>query len=317
MASASGLSNKDGTGFYDRAFRAFTEQTGIRVRYSEAGSGEIVQQLESRKNAPRTDLVVVLPPFSQHAAEEGLLDVYRPKGAADMDVADRAPDGYWTAIVNTYLCFIHNRDKVKEPPKTWADLLSPKYRGKVQYSTPGVAGDGTAVLIKAIHDFGGEQPALEYLKDLQVNNAGPSGSTGKLADKVDSGEIWIANGDVQMNVSRMAALPNQGIFFLAPNGRTKPTTLAVPYTAGVVKGAPHGMAARRLVDFLLSHDVQQTVSSTSAGLPIRDDVEDTSANSKTLKDLMAGVEVFVPDWSMVDRRFEDNVNAWKAATGIR
>ncbi len=46
-------------------------------------------------------------------------------------------------------------------PVPGADLLAGSYKVKVQYSTPGVAGDGTALLIKALHDFGGKEPATD------------------------------------------------------------------------------------------------------------------------------------------------------------
>ncbi len=85
-------------------------------------------------------------------------------------------------MVNNYFGFIYNKKELKTAPKSWEDLLDASYKEKIQYSTPGVAGDGTAVLIKAMHDFGGKEPAMAYLKKLQANNVGPpSASTGKLA----------------------------------------------------------------------------------------------------------------------------------------
>ena len=44
----------------------------------------------------------------------------------------------------------------------------------------------------------GRDKALEYLKNLQANNFGPSSSTGKLGPKVSKGELAVANSDVQM-----------------------------------------------------------------------------------------------------------------------
>nr|WP_279537830.1 ATP-binding cassette domain-containing protein [Amycolatopsis acidicola] len=43
-------------------------------------------------------------------------------------------------------------------------MLDPEYKGKLQYSTPGEAGDGTAVLVELQHVLG-DQGALDYLAD--------------------------------------------------------------------------------------------------------------------------------------------------------
>lgn len=93
------------------------------------------------------------------------------------------------------------------------------------------------MLVKAVHDFGGEKPALDHLKKLQANNVGPSASTGKLAPKVDKGELLVANGDVQMNYAQAKTMPNLGIWFPAAQNK-KPTTFALPYAAGLVATTP-------------------------------------------------------------------------------
>ncbi len=94
-----------------------------------------------------------------------------------------------------------------------------------------------------MHDFGGEKPAMEYLEKLQANNVGPSASTGKLAPKVDKGELLVANGDVQMNYAQSKSMPNLGIWFPAREGG-KPTTFALPYAAGLVTDARTARTAR-------------------------------------------------------------------------
>jgi 2-aminoethylphosphonate transport system substrate-binding protein len=84
---------------------------------------------------------------------------------------------------------LYNKKQVPHAPTSWNDMLNAEFKGRLQYSTPGVAGDGTAVMIKAIHDLGGQAPAMAYLKQLQANNVAPSKSTGALASKVDKGEL--------------------------------------------------------------------------------------------------------------------------------
>ncbi|MFE2586489.1 2-aminoethylphosphonate ABC transporter substrate-binding protein [Streptomyces sp. NPDC059378] len=312
--SADGLKGENGEGWYDQVFKDFEKQTGIKVKYVEGGSGEMVQRALREKSNPQADVLVTLPPFIQQADGKGLLQKYAPQGADQVDAADKAADGTWTSVVNNYFGFVYNKKELKQAPTTWQELLDGKYRDKLQYSTPGVAGDGTAVLIKAIHDFGGKDAALAYLKKLQANNVGPSASTGKLAPKVDKGELLVANGDVQMNHAQSKTMPNLGIWFPAPEGG-KPTTFALPYAAGLVTKAPHGDNGRKLLDYLLSRTAQQQVSEIGGGFAARKDVKATDAEATALAQIMNGVEVFEPDWNDIDQNLTSYVDAWKSATG--
>ncbi|MCB5167904.1 2-aminoethylphosphonate ABC transporter substrate-binding protein [Streptomyces bambusae] len=312
--SADGLKGENGDGWYDKVFADFTKKTGIKVEYVEGGSGEMVQRAVREKSNTQADVLITLPPFIQQAAGKGLIEKYRPQGSDHVQGGDKAADGTWTSVVNNYFGFIYNKKDLPQPPKTWEELLDGKFKGKLQYSTPGVAGDGTAVLIKATHDFGGEAPALAYLKKLQTNNVGPSSSTSKLAPKTDKGELLVANGDVQMNFAQSKSMPNLGIWFPAREGG-RPTTFALPYAAGLVAGGPHSENGRKLLDHLLSEESQKLVSEVGGGFPARTDVKPTDPNAVALTALMAGVEVFEPDWTDIDRNLSDRVAAWKSATG--
>ncbi|MFE5481916.1 2-aminoethylphosphonate ABC transporter substrate-binding protein [Streptomyces sp. NPDC056527] len=312
--SADGLKGEKGDGWYDKVFADFEKQTGIKVEYVEGGSGEMVQRAVREKNNTQADVIVTLPPFIQQADSKGLLQAYTPKGAEQVDGADKADDGKWTSVVNNYFGFIHNKQQLKEAPRTWEELLDAKYENKLQYSTPGVAGDGTAVVIKAMHDFGGQEPAMEYLKKLQANNVGPSSSTSKLAPKVDKGEILVANGDVQMNFAQSKSMPNLAIWFPAKDGG-KPTSFALPYAAGLVNKAPHSENGKKLLDFMLGEQAQREVSAIGGGFPARKDVKATDANAIALAKLMEGVEIFEPDWADIDKNLTAYVDAWKTATG--
>ncbi|MFF1923101.1 2-aminoethylphosphonate ABC transporter substrate-binding protein [Streptomyces sp. NPDC058221] len=312
--SADGLKGENGDGWYDKVFKDFEKKTGIKVEYVEGGSGEMVQRAVREKTNTQADVLVTLPPFIQQADSKGLLQTYEPAGSDQVASADRAADSKWTPVVNNYFGFVHNTKELKTPPATWEELLDGTYKDRIQYSTPGVAGDGTAVLIKAMHDFGGKEPAMAYLKKLQSNNVGPSASTGKLAPKVDKGELLAANGDVQMNYAQSKDMPNLGIWFPAKSGG-RPTTFALPYAAGLVTKAPHSANGRKLLDFMLAEQAQKDVSAVGGGFSARKDIEAADANAVALKKLMDGVEVFEPDWSDIADNLDSYVDAWKSATG--
>jgi 2-aminoethylphosphonate transport system substrate-binding protein len=311
--SADGL--HDGSpNWYQTQFDAFTKATGVKVQYIEGGSGVVVDRIAKEKANPQADVLVTLPPFIQKAAADGLLDPFTPAGAAQIPAAGKDPHGHYTALVNDYLCFIYDSAQLQVPPAAFADLLKPEFKSKIQYSTPGQAGDGTAVMLQAIHAYGNADAGFAYLKQLQANNVGPSSSTGRLTGLVNKGELFVANGDVQMNISQMAQNPNIRIFFPAgPNGQR--STFAIPYYVGLVHGAPHSANGKKLIDFLLSKEAQATVSDVAQGIPVRTDVHPTDATYKQIEDTMKGVTIWAPDWAAVLKNLQADVARWHSVTG--
>jgi 2-aminoethylphosphonate transport system substrate-binding protein len=255
---------------------------------------------------------VTLPPFMQKAAADDLLEAYSPAGADKIADHDKDADGRYYAMVNNYPNFIYNAEVLKEAPKTYDDLLDPKFKQKLQYSTPGQAGDGTALMLQTFHAFGSKEKGLEFLKKLQVNNLGPSASTGKLTALVNKGELYVANGDMQMNTAQSADNPNIKIFFPeGPDG--KKTAFALPYYIALVKGGPNADNGKKLVDFLLSADAQKQISSVARGFPVRTDVKPDDETFKNLNAMLEGVEIWTPDWAKVLDTLKDDVAAYNQA----
>ena len=169
-------------------------------------------------------------------------------------------------------------------------------------------------MLQVIHSFGGKDAGFDFLKKLQANNVGPSASTGKLTALVNKGELYVANGDVQMNMSQMADDPNIRVFWPAgPNGER--SALPLPYYIGVVAGAPDADNGKKLVEFLLSKEAQETVSSVAIGVPVRKDVTPSDAGYTHLQDALKGVTVWTPDWAQVLKDLPADVKRWHEVTG--
>lgn len=276
-----------------KRFEEFHARTGITVRTVTAGSAEVTSRLEKEQANPQADVVITLPPFMQRAASRKLLDAdqYRP-------------------LITNYLCFIAHDGSPQ--PRTWNDLLSPEYQGKLQYSTPGEAGDGTAVLLQLQHVLG-PQGALDYLHRLQANNVGPSSSTGKLQSKVAKGELLVANGDVQMN---LAEADKSGGFhpFFPADASGKRSTVALPYYVGQTAKAPHAENARKLTEFLESPEVQSSTVE-AYGMPGNPGVPVHGPQADKVASLLNGVEVWQPDWNQVLQSLDADLAAYRKATG--
>lgn len=299
--------------WYRSQFATFTAETGIKVNLFEAGSGEVVSRVNSpaiwqrldSEPVPPADLLITLPPFIQKAAKAGLLQS-TGLDTAGISTNSLDPGGLFIPIVKTALCFIAN-PALNPKPITWDDLVRPDLKGRLQYSTPGEAGDGTALLLLLQH-LRGKQGALDYLVRLRANSVAPSSSTSVLQPKVASGELMVANGDVQMNLAAITSGSNFSIFFPAEDDNTQ-TSVSLPYVAGVTAGSARPEAARKLLAFLISDEVQKSVFTEAHGVPVRDSI------GTPAMDVLDGVTLWVPDWDAVLAELDADIADYTQAVG--
>jgi 2-aminoethylphosphonate transport system substrate-binding protein len=305
LYSADGLEN-----LYKDVLPGFEKQEGVKVNIVTAGSGEVVNRATIEKDAPKADVLVTLPPFIQQADQAGLLQAYQSANYKNVPAIAKAPNGTWATFVNNYFSFAINPDVVKTEPKTFADLLHPDYTGKIAYSNPATAGDGMAVIILTT-SLMGEDKAFDYLKKLEASAKFHTKGTGYLDVLLSRNEISLANGDLQMDLDDQAngGLSLKPIFLAAAPGG-KPTTFQLPYAIGLIKNGPNQAEGKKLIDYLMSKEVQAKVPDIF-GIPGRTDVPLAGKNGEAVKQAIAGVKLIPVDWTQVMAKKADWTARWK------
>lgn len=89
--SADGLKGEKGDGWYDRVFKDFEKETGIKVKYVEGGSGEMVQRAVREKANTQADVLVTLPPFIQQADSKDCSSRTSPRAPSRSTAATSRP----------------------------------------------------------------------------------------------------------------------------------------------------------------------------------------------------------------------------------
>jgi len=306
LYTADGLEN-----FYKDVLRDFEKKEGVKVNIVTAGSGEVVGRATIEKDAPKADVIVTLPPFIQQADQSGLLQAYQSVNYQNVPTIAKSPTGSWATFVNNYFSFAINPSIVKNQPKTFADLLNPDYSGKIAYSNPATAGDGMAVIILTTMLMG-EDKGFDYMKKLEQSAKFHTKGTGYLDVLLSRNEISVANGDLQMDLDDAA---NGGLslkpIFLANEAGSTPTTFQLPYAIGLIKNGPNQAEGKKLIDYLMSKDVQAKVPDVF-GIPGRSDVPLTGKNGEAVKQAIAGVKLIAVDWDHVIAKKADWTARWKS-----
>ncbi|MBV8627149.1 MAG: 2-aminoethylphosphonate ABC transporter substrate-binding protein [Paraburkholderia sp.] len=304
LYTADGLEN-----LYKDVLPAFEKKEGVKVNIVTAGSGEVVNRATIEKDSPKADVIVTLPPFIQQAGQAGLLQPYKSVNYTHVPAIAKASDDSWATFVNNYFSFAINPEVVKTQPKTFADLLHPDYAGKVAYSNPATAGDGMAVIILTT-SLMGEDKAFDYLKKLEQSAKFHTKGTGYLDVLLSRNEISVANGDLQMDLDDAAngGLTLKPIFLSVDGGQ--PTTFQLPYAIGLIKNGPNQAEGKKLIDYLMSTDVQSKVPDIF-GIPGRTDVALTGKNGAAVKQAIEGVKLIPVDWNQVMAKKADWTTRWK------
>jgi ABC-type Fe3+ transport system substrate-binding protein len=227
---------------------------GIRVRYIRANATEIAIKIlnESHAGNPQSDIFdgtsTVVP-----LEREGYVLQWLPEPAKSYPALYRDPEGYWVAshiFINTPGYNTALIPKGSEP-KTYQDLLDPKWRGKIVWDGLPSASGGTGFIGTVLAEMG-EQKGMDYLrafaKQKVVNVAA---SAREVLDQVIAGEYPLALQIFNHHavISAKKGAPVDWI-------KLEPATGTLS-TVSIHKNAPHPNAAKLLFDFIISDEGQK------------------------------------------------------------
>lgn len=179
--------------------------------------------------------------------DEGLLQPFASPEMPSYDPDAIEPHKHWVVARESYtgLGFNTNLVSADKAPKSYQDLLSPEWKGKMAMSgSTATSGNWVGTLV-VLH---GE----DFVRKLGAQDIRVYKVTGRaLANLMTSGEVALSptiyNSHVEASVAKGAPLAWRAL------GPVPVTDSAV----AIAKRAPHPHAAMLLIDFLLSKEAQQ------------------------------------------------------------
>ena len=159
------------------------------------------------------------------------------------------PDGYYFVSSAGMIGIGYNTSKVKEAdaPKTWTDLLDPKWKDNIALGHPGFSGYVGTWALTMRNQYG-----WDFFEKLAKNNPRIGRSINDTVTMLNAGESSIAGSgpvgtlleSVQKGNPLAMIYPTDGsILILAPSS--------------IMKGCKHPIAARLFMEFLMSTEASQ------------------------------------------------------------
>ena len=233
---------------------------GIKVEVHRTGSERILARVMQEQKASIKNVDVVHTSDAGHFVffkEQKLLTKYTPAGVDAFPAGFKDRDGYFYGLRATVNVIAYNTKAVTaaDAPKTWKDLLDPKWKGKMVTAHPGYSGVIATHVLALVNAYGWDYfKALAQNKLMLVQSAvDPSGvvASGERAVAVDGGEYTFYQIKKKGNPIEIV-YPKEGV------------PLVVSPTA-IMSNAPHPNAAKLFTDFGFSREIQQ-VMADSEGL---------------------------------------------------
>jgi len=240
---------------------AFTKKYGIKVKAWRGDSESMLQRVLNEAKARRYEVGVMVASSSalEPLSREKLLTEVKSPLLADLIPGSVAPNREWASVYLATFVQAYNTNLVRkdELPKTYRDLLNPRWKGRLAVEAEDY--DWFAQVVIGL----GEAQGLKLFRDIVATN----GISVRRGHSVMNN--LIAAGEIPLGLSAYGFLAEQSKLKGAPlDWFIIPPLLARPTVAGVSRYAPQPHASVLFYDFLIG-DAQPILASRQFVSPSR------------------------------------------------
>jgi iron(III) transport system substrate-binding protein len=234
------------------------EKTGIQILQTFQSFGEIEARVKSEAPNFNADMVVGCgSPLAFMAKKNKWSVPYQSSGWKGANPVFFDPQGYWFNISNFSFVLVGNKDKLKEKgnemPKSWKDLLDPKWKDQIVMPSP--LSSGTANMIRySFLALYGEEEGWKFLAALDKNIHHYTRSGNAPTDLVGRGEFLLgitSDENVKKRIDEgfplIWSIPEEGIGY---DG-----TFAL-----ILNGTKNMEECRKVIDILGSQGLSDTMA---------------------------------------------------------
>jgi iron(III) transport system substrate-binding protein len=237
-----------GTPVLPKVASAFEAKYGVRMELLEARASELRERIRTEQASGK-----ILGDVSHNGSTTTALQLaegtFQPHGAlpnAKRPVAPFAVDEIRVPIYVITYGILVNTDMVKpaDEPKTWQDLLDPRWKGKILSDDMRALGGGAVFFMVTTQKYG-----KEYHEKLAQQGPHMNRELRGNYPRIARGEYPVYFPFTLPDSLDLKGLPVKAI--MPPEGSPY-----VRFDGAMFKGAPHPNAARLFLDFLLSDEGQ-------------------------------------------------------------
>jgi iron(III) transport system substrate-binding protein len=262
--------------FSEPILKNYEHKTGVKVNAvydtEETKSTGLANRLLAEKNNPQADVFWSNEPVRTLVLKKrDVLAPYNSPSAVGIPAVFKDPEDYWAGFSARSRVIVYNTKLVKpeEAPKSVLDLTDPKWKGQVAIADPRFG--TTSFHVAALYAELGDERADEFFRNLKANDVKVVAANSVVRDMVARGELKVGLTDTDdVNV---ALEDKQPVAMVFPD-REGMGVPVMPNMVSLIARAPHPEAGQKLIDYLLSPEVERSLAQSEAvQIPLREGVE--------------------------------------------
>jgi iron(III) transport system substrate-binding protein len=274
----------------------------IKVNVIRLGSERLAERvvMEGQAKSAQADVIYESEMDFYGLLKKGLIDSYDSPQRAAFRPQYKDDKGFWTISAETLNVIAYNTHLVKgaDVPKSFSDLLAPKWKGKI------LIDENESKWMAAAISVWGEEKTLDFLRKLAALDVKSIGGHSQM-------QTLLAAGDAAI----VAVSLVNGVELLKKRGAPVDWVAVEPlisrqFALALLKGAPHPNAAKLYIDFMLAKETQQELAS------IGYNSGRTDFQSQILKQIPAKLKI-VPVRPEMGERYNEYFKLYRDVMGLK
>ena len=252
--------------FSEPVLREYERRSGVTVNAvydtEETKSTGLANRLLAEKTRPQADVFWSNEPVRTLVLKSrDVLAPYRSPSAEGIPAALLDPDGYWTGFSARIRVIAYNTMTVglKDAPQSIFDLADPQWKNQVAMADPRFG--STSFHVAALYALAGDDKMDDFFRRLKANGVRIVDGNSVVRDLVARGEV--KTGLTDTDDVNVAIENGQPVGMVLPD-REGLGVPVMPNMVSLIAGAPHPEEARKLIDYLLSADVERQLAQSEA-----------------------------------------------------
>lgn len=245
----------------------FTEKTGIPVEFLRASTGELVNRVISEKEDPQADILLGgATNYHIQLNKADALEPYESPLAKNVPSYAKSADNTYTGFCVLTLGIGINKGRFAEKfpgkkiPATWDDLLDSDFKGEIVLTNPVASSTAYLFVQNQLQRLGWDK-GWDYLLSLAT-------LVGQFPDSGSAPAKLLGTGEYAIGVSYLHAVAKYGADGFDVGTIAPPQTVGDVDCIAIMKNAKNMDAAKKFVDFMLSVEAQELMSSIDFTIPV-------------------------------------------------